>query len=188
MNTGRHPEVRVPPEPHASNIAKLALYMPSKLSILVFVASPLDDARYRHTALYFEFDAQAQAPSTGFNINAGTDGSAGEIRSSMMEVVGSTGFFSFSERVNAALPVEATGLARAIFVSCIPDTVPVSSLRATVSGTPIADGEGDWNSQNWVGDALGRLVTAGYLEGEARDQGLEEMVNAVLEATDEAIA
>lgn len=43
----------------------------------------------------------------------------------------------------------------------------------------------DWNSQNWVGDALGRLVTAGYLDTKDRDRALDEMVDVVLEAKDE---
>jgi hypothetical protein len=66
--------------------------MPIKLSILVFVASPLDYARYRHTALYIEYDA----PNPG-------------VKSSLAEVVGSTGFYSYSERVNWEIPVSSTG-------------------------------------------------------------------------------
>jgi hypothetical protein len=37
--------------------------MPTDISILVFVASPLDYARYRHTALFFDF-AQTQRQGT----------------------------------------------------------------------------------------------------------------------------
>lgn len=58
----------------------------ANLSILVTVASSLDYARYRHAALYFEFEGPES------------------IKSSLMEVVGSPGFFSFSERVNSELP------------------------------------------------------------------------------------
>ena len=64
--------------------------MPIKLSILVSVASPLDYARYRHTALYIEYDANT------------------DIKSSLAEVVGSTGFYSYSERVNWEIPVSST--------------------------------------------------------------------------------
>lgn len=35
--------------------------IPTDLFILVFVASPLDYARYRHTALYFELDTSSAA-------------------------------------------------------------------------------------------------------------------------------
>lgn len=67
--------------------------MPTHLSILVSVASPLDYARYRHAALYFKFDNGTEA-----------------IKSSLMEVVGSPGFFSFSERVNSELPSSSTSM------------------------------------------------------------------------------
>ncbi|KAJ5692387.1 hypothetical protein N7462_001810 [Penicillium macrosclerotiorum] len=162
--------------------------MPTNLSILVFIASPLDYARYRHTALYFEFGKPDEKPDD----TATPTGVPGQvaplsIKSSVMEVVGSPGFFSFSERVNADLPGPATGLAQAIRVSSIPDTVPVPALRATASGTPIPEATGDWNSQNWVGDVLERFVNAGYLDGEARDRGLDEMVDVVMEAKDEEI-
>lgn len=75
-------------------------------------------------------------------------------------------------------------------VSTIPTSIPISHLRSTVSETPVRDGEGDtdWNSQNWVGDALGRLVGAGYLDSEARDRGLDAMVDAIMEAEDEEIS
>ena len=66
--------------------------MPTHLSILVSVASPLDYARYRHTSLYFEFENEEG------------------LKSALMEVVGSPGFFSFSERVNIELPVSSTSM------------------------------------------------------------------------------
>ncbi|KAI2786409.1 hypothetical protein POX_g08794 [Penicillium oxalicum] len=196
--------------------------MPSKLSILVFIASPLDYARYRHAALYFEFegtpihdtttkskfktrsplgiqepakkpDAELESPSSrtptpGLSSGVEIPESQADIKSCMMEVVGSPGFYSFHERINMALPVAATGLARAALVAYIPDTVSVSSLRAVISGTPVAGQEMDWNSQNWVGDALERLVTAGYLTPEQKDKGLDGMVDIILEATDEESA
>jgi hypothetical protein len=81
-----------------------------------------------------------------------------------------------------------TRLAKAVFVSSIPDTAPVSSLRAIVSETPVDDLEGDWNSQNWVGDALGRLVTAGNLDAADKERGLDDMVDVILEAKDEETA
>jgi hypothetical protein len=69
---------------------------------------------------------------------------------------------------------------------------PISRIRDLISKTPIRsngdagnDGEEDWNSQNWVGDALGRLVLAGYLSGHARDLGIERMIEVIMEAGDE---
>ena len=56
-----------------------------------------------------------------------------------------------------------------------------------MSKTPIPVGEADWNSQNWVGDALDRLVAAGHLDRKTRDRGLDEMVDVIMEAGDEEI-
>lgn len=72
-----------------------------KLSILVFVASPLDYARYRHTSLFFEFEPEAQPAAN--HTQTGAD--AEYIKSSLMEVIGSPGFMTFSERKNWDTPV-----------------------------------------------------------------------------------
>ncbi|KAJ5918241.1 hypothetical protein N7454_010616 [Penicillium verhagenii] len=154
--------------------------MPTNLSILVFVASPLDYARYRHTALFFEFDPPATQHANAKNQHTQPETQETEcIKSSMMEVIGSPGFMSFFEH-----------LARVVPVSRLPDTIPTSRLRSTVSETSILDGDGDtdWNSQNWVADALSRLVTCGYLDEGARDRGLDAMVDAVMEAEDEEVS
>ncbi|KAJ5998878.1 hypothetical protein N7451_006688, partial [Penicillium sp. IBT 35674x] len=153
-----------------------------KLSILVFVASPLDYARYRHTSLFFEFEPESQNTQTGEG--------AEYIKSSVMEVIGSPGYMSFSERKNWGTPVSSTDLARVIPVSTLSSSIPISALRSTVSETLMRDGDGDtdWNGQNWVGDALGRLVGAGYLDSEARDCGLDAMVDVIMEAEDEEIS
>lgn len=72
-------------------------------------------------------------------------------------------------------------------VSSISDSVSPSSLRETVSGTTILNGQedGDWNSQNWVGDVLGRMVKKGYIDALAQERGIDGMVDAILEAEDE---
>lgn len=71
--------------------------MPINISILVFVASPLDYARYRHTALYLTFN-EPQDPTA-----------IESPKSSLFEVTGSTGFHTFSERVNWEIPISSTG-------------------------------------------------------------------------------
>ncbi|KAJ5111140.1 hypothetical protein N7532_001675 [Penicillium argentinense] len=188
--------------------------MPTTLSILVFVASPLDYARYRHTALFFDFNAQSSRNSSSEDEDqietAVTDSALiqktntlmnrqdarpefesdnANIKSSLMEVIGERGFFNFTERVNSAIPVSSTDLAHIIPVSTL-EAAPPSALRLITSDTLIpsnASDEQDWNSQNWVGDALGRLVKAGYLDAGDRDRALDEMVDAVLEAGDEEV-
>lgn len=74
--------------------------MPSQLSILVFVASPLDFARYRHAALYFDFKNAHKDKLIDSNKENEDD-----IKSAVMEVVGSMGYYSFHERVNMTIAV-----------------------------------------------------------------------------------
>jgi hypothetical protein len=135
--------------------------MPTDLSILVFVARPLDYARYRHTALFFDF-AQSQshtqtqqlaknqpaAPDLTASHKNGTGSGIGigaetqtqtqtetklqpnaedrdrdrdqhadtnadsppspEIKSSIMEITGSPGFFCFAESVNTDIPTSSS--------------------------------------------------------------------------------
>lgn len=54
-----------------------------------------------------------------------------------------------------------------------------------VLSTPIRNGDADWNCQNWVGDALGRLVRKGFISGVQKEEGIDAMVDAVLEGADE---
>lgn len=87
-NTLKHLVTLNPLQARKSDVSRMATH----LSILVTVASPLDYARYRHAALYFEFENDES------------------LKSSLMEVVGAPGFFSFSERVNSELPVSSTSM------------------------------------------------------------------------------
>ncbi|KAJ5639513.1 uncharacterized protein N7484_007375 [Penicillium longicatenatum] len=165
--------------------------MPTNLSILVFVASPLDYARYRHTALFFEFEPQAQAQKQYAADHTQMEPETEYIKSSVMEILSFKDLFSYPR--NKPLtnpPITCLDLARVIPVSTLPSSIPISVLRSTVSGTLIRDGDGDtdWNCQNWVGDALGRLVKAGYLDSGARDHGLDAMIDVVMEAEDEEIS
>lgn len=66
--------------------------------------------------------------------------------------------------------------------------VSIAQLREVIGGTPIPRVIKDWNSQNWVGDVLARLVEAGYLDAGDSERGLDGMVEAIMEAGDEKIA
>jgi hypothetical protein len=100
--------------------------MPSQLSILVFIASPLDFARYRHAALYFDFEnAHTQAQIEDKHIDSNTE-NEDDIKSAVMEVVGSTGYYSFHERVN--IPIAVTGMSIAPGLAGILEELPFSAL------------------------------------------------------------
>ncbi len=87
--------------------------MPSQLSILVFIASPLDFARYRHAALYFYFEnahitTGTTHAKTKDKLNDPNSEKEDDIKSSVMEVVGLTRYYSFHGRVN--MPIAMTGM------------------------------------------------------------------------------
>lgn len=78
------------------------------LSIIIYVASPLDYARYRHAALYLEYGGSPENGDT--NANADTNAETpSQLKSSVAEIVGSTGFFTFVERLNWEPPISSTG-------------------------------------------------------------------------------
>jgi hypothetical protein len=131
--TRRHPEVSDPQVNRSSSFPNsnpnsnpnlqffkqcLKIQKPSSmitLSIIIYVASPLDYARYRHAALYLEYGEPPENSNTNANTeaNANTDTNDTKTRlqpkSSVAEIVGSTGFFSFVERLNWEPPISSTG-------------------------------------------------------------------------------
>ena len=96
--------------------------MPSQLSILVFIAFPLYFAQYRHATLYFDFEnvhttTGSTHARTEDKLKDSNSEKEDDIKSSVMEVVGSTRYYSFHERVN--IPIAVTGMSipsRGIFV------------------------------------------------------------------------
>lgn len=138
--------------------------MPTKVSILVYADSVPDYPEYRHTSLFFEF----------------SDGST-----SAMHVKGTHGFYEFEE-MTGYNPYNSRHLAKAIAVAELPDTISAASVSTVVSNTPVKNArhDADWNFQNWVSDALARLVGHGYLDAPQRDDAIDKMVDALLEAKD----
>ncbi|KAL3473711.1 hypothetical protein BJX99DRAFT_261113 [Aspergillus californicus] len=139
--------------------------MPTKLFVIVHSGSPVDFAKYRHTALFCEF----------------RDGT-----SALLHVTGVQGEFQFEERTTYN-PETSQTIVRKILVADIPDSVNAGSIRSVISTTPVKNGAsyGDWNCQNYVGDALARLVTYRYLGASERAAAIDEMTDAILEAEDE---
>ena len=142
--------------------------MPTNVFILVYVGDPLDYAMYRHTALFFE------------NSNGST---------CAMHITGAHGFFEFEAYDNYD-PVQHGQLARKISVAELSDSISAASIRDAVSRTLVKNGraDADWNCQNWVADALTRMVDRGLLSLSQRAAAINEMTDACLEAADEQVS
>ncbi|KAJ5723343.1 hypothetical protein N7488_001378 [Penicillium malachiteum] len=132
--------------------------MPTKAFILVFAGDPLDYTKYRHTGL----------------------------STSLLHIEGSPGIFQFYLRDNYR-PDQSRRLVRQIRVAELPDSISEATIRGVVSRTLVKNGpqDIDWNCQNWVGDALTRMVNYGYLNVSQRASAIYEMTDACLEAEDE---
>lgn len=138
--------------------------MSQKLFILIYKGDPLDYSEYRHTALYFHF------PSSR----------------SIMHVVGCPGLFRYANNIDTD-PSVMGRLAKVVPVTEIPTDIGEDSISQTVARTPIRNGrlDLDWNCQNWVGDALARLVERGWITAEQRGVAIDKMADACLEAGDD---
>ncbi|KAL4923130.1 uncharacterized protein BDV17DRAFT_296665 [Aspergillus undulatus] len=139
--------------------------MPQKLFILIYKGDPLDYSEYRHTALYFHFASGSR---------------------SIMHVVGCPGLFRFSHNIDTD-PGSVGILAKVVPVTEIPTDIGEDSICETVTRTPIRNGrlDLDWNCQNWVGDALKRLVERGWITSEVREGAIDKMADICLEAGDD---
>ncbi|OJJ08927.1 hypothetical protein ASPVEDRAFT_180655 [Aspergillus versicolor CBS 583.65] len=135
-----------------------------KLFILIYKGDPLDYSEYRHTALYFHF------PSSR----------------SIMHIVGCPGLFRYVNNIDTD-PSVMGSLAKVIPVTEIPTDIGEESISQTVARTPIRNGrlDLDWNCQNWVGDALARLVERGWISADQRGVAIDKMADACLEAGDD---
>ncbi|KAL4877875.1 Pyruvate/Phosphoenolpyruvate kinase-like domain-containing protein [Aspergillus karnatakaensis] len=142
-------------------------WMPQKVFILIYKGDPLDYAEYRHTALYFHFASSTRT---------------------ILHIIGCPGLFRFVKASNVD-PSTVGELAKVVPVTEIPTDIGEEAIVQTVERTPIRNGRDDldWNCQNWVGDALKRLVERGWIEGGTRDEAIEKMVEGCLEAGDEGL-
>lgn len=133
--------------------------MPTIVSILVYVASPVDLPEYRHAALFLEF----------------SNGST-----CVLHIEGAPGIFEFHLKENYN-PEQSQCLAKKIPVAEIPNSIDELSIRGVISRTPVKL-DRDWNCQSWVGDALTRMVKNGQIDIDQRESAVYSMVDACLEA------
>jgi hypothetical protein len=127
----------------------------TKIFILLFRGAPPDYPRYRHAALFFRFSNGAETT---------------------MHITGTHGSFEFEENPEY-VPWGSRGIMRIIPVAEVPDSIDPLLITGIVSRTPIRDvpQDADWNCQNWVCDALDRLVINRCLSVEQKSAAIERM-------------
>ncbi|KAJ5988928.1 hypothetical protein N7481_004138 [Penicillium waksmanii] len=128
--------------------------------------TPLDWAIYRHTALHVGYiDGEDQ----------------------ILHVAGAHPFFEYSPQ--SCIPADTGLKIEALITVANPsDEITKSMIEKACAQTPVRNDphHQDWNCHNWVGEALTELVDIGFLTEEQRSQGITRMVDACLEAEEEA--
>lgn len=140
--------------------------MSIQISVLVFIGNPLDSPSNRHTALFL----------------ADPDG-----KTALVYVAGTQNFFTCTEHtgyIPETEPGTESDLAGVIPVAELPDSIGVSTalLKSAIMSTPINNSDREWNCQNWVCDALARLVGRGFIDSSQRERACNAMVDVCLEA------
>lgn len=140
--------------------------MATTISVVVFRGDPVDWAMYRHTALHVQY----------------ADG-----EDMILHVTGAHPFFEYTPMKNHPKDLNMTIVA-SILVSNLPDWITKSMIQNACAATPVRNDprHTDWNCQNWVGEALTRLVAIGCVTETERSGAVSQMVDACLEAEDEA--
>lgn len=82
-------------------------------------------------------------------------------------------------------PTTSRKFAKAVPVGTLTTPMTKAQLAALIYQTPVDNSSREFNCQVWVGDALHRLVRAGYLAQVDCDNGITRMIDATLEAVDE---
>lgn len=135
-----------------------------ELSIAVYKGEPLDWQKYRHTALCLR-PANANTPM-------------------IIHATGPKGEYVLETKDNYD-PTRSTRLAKEVRVGSLRTPMTKAQLAALLYQTPIKNRDREFDCQKWVGDALQRLATAGYILQKDCDSGIDRMVEATMEAKDE---
>lgn len=141
--------------------------MTTSISIAVFKGEPLDYMEFRHTSLYFKF----------------SDGTE-----TLAHVKGSHGFFNYE--AESTDPTKINGLDTQFYVATVPADVNKQQILDACRTTPVRNDpqHKDWNCQNWVGEALQKLVEINCITSQKRKEALDRMTDIILEAKDEQYA
>ena len=145
-----------------------------EVRILVYMGTPIDYQKYRHTALYFN-TVNSNASDTGASLLVHVTGVIGEFR---LEVRGGYDPES-SMRLAKDIPVGRLRPCRGIEVKHIAE---VAKMMYSV---PPNNADPEYNCHSWVSKALEKLVNEGFLREEEAEEGVDKMIRATLEAKDE---
>lgn len=132
--------------------------------IAIYKSEPLDYQKFRHVALWFEFDN-------------GTDSVA-------IHVVGPNQDYQLEIRDHYN-PAGNRPFEKEVAVGWTKADLTKSQLVDIVSETPVDNTSREFNCQVWVGDALKLLTQEGYIEQEEYLGAVDRMIDATMEAEDE---
>lgn len=132
--------------------------------IAVYKSEPLDYQKFRHVALWFEFDN-------------GVD-------SVIIHIVGPNQGYQLEAREQYD-PVKSKLFEKEVKVGWITADLTKSQLIAFVSRTPIDNVSREFNCQMWVGEALKLLAEGGYIQKAEYLSAVDTMIDITMEAKDE---
>lgn len=145
--------------------------MPNKTKFKIHIAihrgDPVDFSKYRHTGIWC-------VPE---------DGSSHYY----YHVKGLTGEFVFERRKDFD-PTTSRTFAKKVEVGKTKHSLTSSELASQMESVPVANNDAEFNCQQWVDYALRTLYHAGFLTEEQYSAGLNEMLDATMEAEDEHLA
>ena len=135
-----------------------------QISVVVYEGEPVDYPKYRHTSLFFEF--------------------ANREPSLLAEVVGPPGEYEFQTQDDYD-PSQSQGIARIVKVGVSLVEVRRAQMTEILRTIPVKNWDLEFNCQTWVETALKRLTELRMLSEDAYTKGVDGMVDAIAEATDE---
>ncbi|KAK8183672.1 uncharacterized protein BKA78DRAFT_356835 [Phyllosticta capitalensis] len=134
--------------------------------VAVSKGDPIDQAQWRHTALWFSFGDQSPPV--------------------VIHAVGSPHAFTL-EVLQHYFPDTSGNIAGEVEVGHLRRPMTKAYLVFFVSQTPIDNLDREFNCQVWVERALARLKAANLLTEEQYERGVDGMTTVLLEATDEGM-
>ncbi|KAL2359169.1 hypothetical protein RJZ56_007995 [Blastomyces dermatitidis] len=132
------------------------------IGLLVYRGANGNDSKpTRHTSIFFQTDT-----TTGTVVHA-----TGPVRNFRVEIL------------QGYNPLTSSTLAGRVIVGATPQCL--DTLQALVAQVPVNNDLDDWNCQNWVGEALQRLVENKVISAGQKSVALDGMVDLLLEGRDD---